>query len=364
MTRPIRVAVVTTGADPDVNELWVAAHGQSTDLLLIAPRELAQSVPCVMPMVTLPYRDFGRGLIYRRFSGLKKALDSFRPDLVHVNGEAWCVPVLQVARSGHSFVPHGAENIWSHGNRIERHARYLITNEVLRRAAGYASWNSAGASHALKLRGPDFPTLVLPAIIPSWQFRQQPESVIGRTTSDPFILAVGRLVAEKGWFTLIRAISYLEPDRPTLVLCGTGPLDTSLRELSAELGVKLVPRGQVSPSELSSLMSTAKVMVQPSETTASWSEQFGRTVAEGMTCGVPCLVSDSGDLPNVVGNHRDSIFREGDSRQLADMLREVLRSPEKRQLIASRQSQAALRYSPEVAAQLLVNFWHLVLRKP
>lgn len=364
MTRPIRVAVVTTGADPDVNELWVAAHGFSADLLLIAPRELAQSGPCGLPTAVLPYRDFGRGLIYRRFSGLKKTLDAFRPDLVHVNGEAWSVPVLQVARSGHSFVPHGAENIWSHGNPIERRARYLITSEVLRRAVGYASWNSAGLSQALKLRGPDFPTLVLPAIVPSWQFRQQPESVIGRTTAGPFILAVGRLVAEKGWFTLIRAISYLEPDRPPLVLCGAGPLDTSLRELSAELGVRLVPRGQVGPSELSYLMSTATVMVQPSETTASWSEQFGRTVAEGMTCGVPCLVSDSGDLPNVVGNDRDSVFREGDSQQLADMLRAVLSSPERSDLIVSHQSQAALRYSPEVAAEALVNFWRLVLRKP
>ena len=59
-------------------------------------------------------------------------------------------------------------------------------------------------------------------------------------------------------------------------------------------------------------MSRSHVLVQPSRTIADWSEQFGRSVAEAMAVGLPCLVSDSGELPVLVGHDPAAVFPEGD----------------------------------------------------
>jgi len=43
------------------------------------------------------------------------------------------------------------------------------------------------------------------------------------------------------------------------------------------------------------------LLCAPSQTTPRWREQFGRMVVEAFACGVPVIVSDSGELPFVVG---------------------------------------------------------------
>jgi glycosyltransferase involved in cell wall biosynthesis len=60
----------------------------------------------------------------------------------------------------------------------------------------------------------------------------------------------------------------------------------------------------------------------PSLTTPRWKEQFGRVLIEAMACGVPVVGSDSGEIPQVVGD-AGLIFPEGDAAGLAAALQRL-----------------------------------------
>ena len=49
----------------------------------------------------------------------------------------------------------------------------------------------------------------------------------------------------------------------------------------------------------------------PSLTRPNWKEQFGRVLIEAMASGVPVIGSDSGAIPDVIGQ-AGLIFPEGD----------------------------------------------------
>jgi len=57
----------------------------------------------------------------------------------------------------------------------------------------------------------------------------------------------------------------------------------------------------------------------PSLTTPGWVEFFGRVLVEAMACGVPVIGSDSGEIPNVIGE-AGLIFHEDDADDLKDKL--------------------------------------------
>ena len=60
----------------------------------------------------------------------------------------------------------------------------------------------------------------------------------------------------------------------------------------------------------------------PSLTRPNWKEQFGRVLVEAMACQVPVVGSDSGEIPNLVGD-AGLIVPEGDAAALAAALRRL-----------------------------------------
>jgi glycosyltransferase involved in cell wall biosynthesis len=63
------------------------------------------------------------------------------------------------------------------------------------------------------------------------------------------------------------------------------------------------------------------VLVLPSRTTPSWKEQFGRVIIEALSCGVPLVGSDSGEIPWLIELTGGGMtFPEGDCEALAERL--------------------------------------------
>jgi glycosyltransferase involved in cell wall biosynthesis len=76
-------------------------------------------------------------------------------------------------------------------------------------------------------------------------------------------------------------------------------------------------------------MNALDLFVLPSETRRNWREQFGRVIVEAMSCGVPVIGSDSGEIPTVVDD-AGLIFHEGDTDMLAEQIGCLMSDPSQR----------------------------------
>jgi glycosyltransferase involved in cell wall biosynthesis len=176
------------------------------------------------------------------------------------------------------------------------------------------------------------------------------------------VLLVGRLVPMKGFSDALEAASRVTSRPVRVTLAGEGPERANLVARASELGVELRQVGSVSTNRLAEIMSRSHVQVQPSLTTTYVVEQFGRSVAEAMTVGLPCLVSDSGELPRVVGLDARAIFPEGDVGRLAGLLRGLAESPDQLEALALHQKSLARRWEVSEAARCVLGFWAEALR--
>jgi glycosyltransferase involved in cell wall biosynthesis len=352
----LRVAVVSSRLWPGYNDIWDAVQPHVGSLAVIGARSERDAGPDEPGRVALRGVDLGRGLVWQHLIGLRRFLRSFSPDVVHVNRELWAVVAQEVVRSDAAVVVHGAENLWHHGGSAEQAVRRRLVDRAVRRVAGYASWNHAGAEHVARRRGElgldAVPTLVLPAVVPPAPFRGLRWEPAGHDALE--VLLVGRAVPAKGFGDVIEAAAGRADIRVTL--CGEGDGLGALVELAAARGVPLETPGQLKPLELARLMARSDLLVQPSRTTDDWAEQFGRSVAEAMTVGLPCLVSDSGELPYLVAHDPRAIFRERDVHDLRERLA-TLRDPDALRALTASQRVPAAAWDPERAGSAVLDLW-------
>jgi glycosyltransferase involved in cell wall biosynthesis len=358
--RDRRVAVISSRLWPGYNDLWDAVEPHVGALAVVGARSADDAGDAEPARVELRKLDLGRGLVWQHLVGLRRFLRSFRPDLVHVNSELWAVVAQEVIGLAPAVVVHGAENLWHHGNGVEQLLRRHLVDRAVRRLDGYASWNHAGADHVVRRRqalGLDpVPTVVLPAVVPPAAFRDVTWQPGAADALD--VLMVGRAVPAKGFQDVVEAADGVPGIR--LTLCGEGPYLDDLRRLAGRHDVPLRTPGHLEPAQLAALMAGADLLVQPSLSTHDWAEQFGRSVAEAMTVGLPCLVSDSGELPHLVGQDPMAVFAEGDSDDVRDHLLRLSDACARREL-ATRQQDRARVWEPDRAGAELLGFWEQVL---
>jgi rhamnosyl/mannosyltransferase len=97
------------------------------------------------------------------------------------------------------------------------------------------------------------------------------------------ILAVGRLVPYKGFEFLLRAMTGIDA---TLLLIGTGPLQRSLQDLVAALGLQARVHLLGRVNDLAPYYQAARMFVMPS---ISRAEAFGLVQVEAMAAGIPVV---------------------------------------------------------------------------
>jgi len=153
---------------------------------------------------------------------------------------------------------------------------------------------------------------------------------------------IGRIHIEKGLDTLVRAFATL-PKNSALVLVGRGSYRAKLERLIEALGFSKRVRWLrwVNSHEVPEYINAFDTLVLPSRTRWNWKEQFGRVLVEAMACEICVVGSDSGEIPNVIGD-AGLVFHEGDERQLGERLRSLMESPSMRATLARRGRQRVL----------------------
>jgi glycosyltransferase involved in cell wall biosynthesis len=131
---------------------------------------------------------------------------------------------------------------------------------------------------------------------------------------------VGRLVSEKGVFTLIKAFTKLVKAGKTdlrLLVIGDGNWKDKIQALIAENGIdnKVVMAGKKTGQELTDLIHSCKIAVAPSE----WEEPMGGVALELMSAGRNIIVSRNGGMAECVGKG-GMTFLNGDADELANVM--------------------------------------------
>ena len=278
---------------------------------------------------------------------LDQVLAEFRPDLVHVEEEPESLSMLQVSllRRRHDFrlVFFSWENV--HPQRLGWPVRKWTFDSS---DAGIVGNRAAVARcERLGFRKPI-------ALIPQYGFDIAPQP-IRDAAPDRFVVGyAGRLVAEKGLYTLAEATRSLTATE--LLLAGSGPIAD---ELAQQPHVTLL--GALQRHAMDRFWQGIDMLALPSLTTPRWAEQFGRVLVEAMARGVPVVGSSSGAIPEVIGD-AGLIFPEGDASALASAIHRIRDSAGLRaNLIARGLDRAQRCYSQDVIMNQLVDFYTQVL---
>lgn len=284
--------------------------------------------------------------VYSRRSAarMRKALSSFRPDLVHIHNffpklspsiHHACrragVPVVQTLHNFRLLCP-GAYLL-----RDGRVCEDCVGRRLALPAVQHRCYrNSTGASTALATM------LAVHRALGTWnrtvsrfivltEFARQKFSEGGLPLelmvvkpnfllSDPgigpgdggYALFVGRLSVEKGVETLLSAWRLL-PCAPLLKIVGDGPMSIAVR--AAELEQPAIQwLGRRPAEEVRELMAHASVLVFPS----TWYEGFPLVFAEAFAAGLPVIASRRGAMEELVDDGRTGLlFSAGDAKDLA-----------------------------------------------
>lgn len=189
------------------------------------------------------------------------------------------------------------------------------------------------------------PTELIPLGIDG-SFKEEPDLV---RQGPPKVLYVGALAEQKGVHILLdafRSVLTRVPDAQ-LVIAGRGAMAESLgkQAMDNELGVSVKFLGFVEHSEIVDLYRQASVLAVPS----IWKEQFGLIGPEALACGVPCVGSNFGGIPEWLHDGEWGFtVPPRDPAALADRIVTLLENRDLRREFGARGRAWALKqYSPD-----------------
>ncbi|HEX9780151.1 MAG TPA: glycosyltransferase [bacterium] len=155
------------------------------------------------------------------------------------------------------------------------------------------------------------------------------------------IVAVARLIRQKGIDILLHACRSL-PDLPVrLTVLGDGPERRALEGMAAEFGLLDRVTFLGWSENPYPWMAQADMLVVPSR----W-EGFGHVIVEGMACGTPVIAARCPAGPDEIITHgEDGLLCEPESpAALADSIRALAGDPELRRRLSSRATETAKRF--------------------
>ncbi len=281
--------------------------------------------------VILPWLP-GIGSHMHTYVGLRHILNGYQPDIVDIWEEPWAMVsahatklirsefpntkiLLETEQNLYKTLPPPFSNFWEY---TCREADYLVGR----------SEEAVDVSKAYGYRGE---AAVLPNGVDTTQFHPRNRAISRVRFGIPderFIVGyAGRFVEEKGLMDLLNAVGVSDP-KVHCWLVGGGPQkdDLAARAKQSDLEGRVHFLPNQSHTALAEIMSAFDVFALPSRTVGNWKEQFGRVIAEAGAAGISVIGSDSGAIPDVIGD-AGIVFPEGDEKAIAAAIKTLHEQP-------------------------------------
>lgn len=236
---------------------------------------------------------------------ISRHVAGWRPDVVHViAGGSHGVYLAVLARRSRTpliFTTQGELTFAAYGG-LDRYRLLLLgLRHLIRNADAVTACSTDVLDHLRVFVAPNGPWLVIPNGVDPQEFEEGEASKAG---FEPFVVAVGRLVPEKGFDVLIDALATTELAGLNLVIAGDGHAREELAQRSSEKGVadRVHLVGTVDRARLSVLLRRAE-----SFASASRYEGFGIAVLEAMAAGTPVVVAAAGGVTDFARNGENAL---------------------------------------------------------
>ncbi|MEM6751427.1 MAG: glycosyltransferase family 4 protein [Cyanobacteria bacterium P01_C01_bin.38] len=349
------VGTATGGAETQMLSLRDNLRSLSHDVRLFA----SEAKPVADSPLLSEYSCFGTNTLFQVISqttnvsaylNLRRALEEFQPDVVHVRMFMWqlsplILPLLEnvpclyqtavykaICPLGTKLLPDGSPCKYKAGKACLHHGCLTPQSWMVYMAQRqmWLRWRHAfntvvALSHAMKanLEAEGItPVKVVHNGVPQRKLRLP-------LSHPPKVAFAGRLVWEKGVDVLLKAFAKVKKQVPEaeLIIAGQGVEAENLKSLAEELGINNSVKwlGHITRAELEYHFDAAWLQVVPS----LWAEPFGNVTTEAMMRGTAVIASATGAQPEIVNNNETGfLVPPGDIAALTDALLKLLSSRE------------------------------------
>ena len=332
LTRHLALTLVAAG---DEVEVWTGLPDDRADETVeVRDGLVVRRFPMPLPASSLSAVSHATTTGWRTMRSLRRAVSTFRPDVLHVqcfgpNG-AYATALARLCR-----VPLV---VTLQGETLMDDADIFDTSQVLRTALRAGIRTAAAVTACSQFTLDDaVARFGLPAgagrVIFNGVAPADDDAPTGGPTAVslpaplgtvPYVLALGRVVAKKGFDLLLAGYAAMEPGARTadLVIGGTG---NALERLEAQaedsgIGAHVHFVGRLSREQVAAAMAGAAVFVMPSRL-----EPFGIVVLEGWRAGTAVLATDRGGPPEFVRDGEDGLLVDPfDTVAMSDALGRLL----------------------------------------
>lgn len=276
---------------------------------------------------------------------LLRLFRTLRPDVVHTHNAAplvyaapaaWAAGVRPIVHTKHGnfAYPKATLGLACAASRCVTHF-VSVSDETARAAAK----NERPPSERLTVVENGIP---LGAFTPDPQVRAAMRSELGIPRGALVVGSVGRLVPDKDYPLLIRALSPLLEDGVRLVLVGDGIARQTI-ESAVDPGVRPFVSLLGARRDVPKVLSTFDVFASSSRT-----EGLPLAIPEAMTSGLPVVATAVGGVPAIVPEGSGILVPHGDEAALRDAIDALLRDASRRaRMGASARAFALARFAEE-----------------
>ncbi len=265
---------------------------------------------------------------------IRDIVTDWAPDALLVMGwqhRAYWQAVLAARRAGIPVLVRGESQLATPRSVLLKLAKEGVYRVLLRAFDGFLYIGARNRQYLEHYGVGDDRLFFSPYSVDNVWFRSRARAVdvevlrrsLGLQENRRVVLFCGKLVPKKRPLDVVRAIGCLSlSDRPSLLVVGSGPLESEMRRQAALASIDVRFLGFQNQSELPRWYTLADLLVLPSDGGETW----GLVVNESMACGTPAVVSDAvGCGPDLVERGRTGdIFALGNIEELATKIREAV----------------------------------------